>query len=901
MKRLLIALLLCCAPVAVWAAARTANTDGLWSATATWSGAAVPTNADDCTIDAGIEVICDTACVCGSLTNNGAWYGILDDPTIAMTIGDGSTAGTSDNITNNGTMAWFAGQAVLLDTDRSDEGNRGVFTNNGVVAAVGDLLRADGVVSAFSAISGSHPDRVVTLTDNGLRQTILDQYDGKVVVMKSGDFRHQWFDITTGATAVNEIVIAMDSRGALDSRNVAGRLDPTAWTQGDRGAIYSTGTATVASGATTVTFGTAFPSTGIAEELLLGSRFACAADLDAASDPDIRRFCSVTNTTTAVLCSTYDTASCAAGAAFRIFDDNQPINAVTIIESFSAGDRYVIIDPAVLSIAAANRSEANQDDHFNFIANSGSSTLFRNTEIGYCGQDRTGGGSTSYDCIDINQIDNSLSSERFSFDTVDIHHFSGNVGIVPADVSNMVLETFILRDANEGGSSDGGEAHGISLEDSATAPRLSGLTIRNARIVRTNDDPFTANTASEGGDNVVCSGCLFEDLILGWAPVNVGPATASAQGFEPGKILDDSTVRRVWISNVDLEHMALHQAATAADSARTVISDSLFTNSQKGTCIELGHITEGTGMPDAQNDISFVNNVVIGCGVGGVERGNIRSTFVDTLNTPSSNSFAALNLPQSVTGVMLVGPPNMPSNGAPGIRHSPTGLTLSPGTVEVTDVAVIASDDVPASGNHYVLGSFGITSQNVDYEIDHATAICKNNLGAAVAQGARINPGTTSTGTFTNIVLLDCAIGINESASGGGDSTYAYTLILQTPTAASNVTDGGNNLTTGTWGFRSADQGDLTMLKGTTAWTSLGSDGYPRGVRVAGPPRPDQFKALYAGLPQVFNVNTIGDVDTDGDGVWDLHDNCDLTPNPAQTDGDGDGKGCACDNGDACP
>ncbi|MBL0127226.1 MAG: thrombospondin type 3 repeat-containing protein [Flavobacteriales bacterium] len=44
--------------------------------------------------------------------------------------------------------------------------------------------------------------------------------------------------------------------------------------------------------------------------------------------------------------------------------------------------------------------------------------------------------------------------------------------------------------------------------------------------------------------------------------------------------------------------------------------------------------------------------------------------------------------------------------------------------------------------------------------------------------------------------------------------------------------------------------------------------------------------------PAVFTVN----VDTDGDGVCDVDDNCVNTPNPTQTDTDSDGVGDACDN-----
>lgn len=47
--------------------------------------------------------------------------------------------------------------------------------------------------------------------------------------------------------------------------------------------------------------------------------------------------------------------------------------------------------------------------------------------------------------------------------------------------------------------------------------------------------------------------------------------------------------------------------------------------------------------------------------------------------------------------------------------------------------------------------------------------------------------------------------------------------------------------------------------------------------------------------PFPVNIANVSNVDTDGDGVMDLHDNCDLTFNPSQLDTDADGKGDACD------
>ena len=52
----------------VQAATRTASVSGNWSATATWGGAAVPTAADDVTINSGITVTVDIAAACNTVT-----------------------------------------------------------------------------------------------------------------------------------------------------------------------------------------------------------------------------------------------------------------------------------------------------------------------------------------------------------------------------------------------------------------------------------------------------------------------------------------------------------------------------------------------------------------------------------------------------------------------------------------------------------------------------------------------------------------------------------------------------------------------------------------------------------------------------------------------------------------
>jgi hypothetical protein len=76
------------------------------------------------------------------------------------------------------------------------------------------------------------------------------------------------------------------------------------------------------------------------------------------------------------------------------------------------------------------------------------------------------------------------------------------------------------------------------------------------------------------------------------------------------------------------------------------------------------------------------------------------------------------------------------------------------------------------------------------------------------------------------------------------------------------------------------------------------SDGTVIGPRVAGIQidrvrLPEYLKKR--GYIYLFNNTTPKQVDTDGDGIFDLFDNCAPRPNPTQVDTDGDGTGDACE------
>jgi hypothetical protein len=52
--------------------------------------------------------------------------------------------------------------------------------------------------------------------------------------------------------------------------------------------------------------------------------------------------------------------------------------------------------------------------------------------------------------------------------------------------------------------------------------------------------------------------------------------------------------------------------------------------------------------------------------------------------------------------------------------------------------------------------------------------------------------------------------------------------------------------------------------------------------------------AFDGSMPVTICNDAAGCLDTDGDGVIDLHDNCKFVFNPSQYDSDGNGRGDAC-------
>ena len=106
-------------PTPVYAAARTASVTGNWDNTATWGGSAVPTSADDVTINAGVTVTVNVPnAQCLTLTLN---EGTNGNATLTFNNGSQLTIGTSltlgaNNKNRTGNIDMTSGGTLQIGT-----------------------------------------------------------------------------------------------------------------------------------------------------------------------------------------------------------------------------------------------------------------------------------------------------------------------------------------------------------------------------------------------------------------------------------------------------------------------------------------------------------------------------------------------------------------------------------------------------------------------------------------------------------------------------------------------------------------------------------------------------------------------------------------------------------------
>jgi hypothetical protein len=175
------------------------------------------------------------------------------------------------------------------------------------------------------------------------------------------------------------------------------------------------------------------------------------------------------------------------------------------------------------------------------------------------------------------------------------------------------------------------------------------------------------------------------------------------------------------------------------------------------------------------------------------------------------------------------------------------------------------------------------------------------------------NPSVAVTWTVSDLLagykaddtLVDC------STAGNVTDTIGNAYSLKTDTASegggafsANCSSSGTLTRVAQISWNNRDAFDYGLRVGSPEYTA-GVGGTAIGSRVFRFNR-DRITLPWASaivydndMPVNFSTGT-SNVDTDGDGVIDLFDNCDTAFNPSQDDPDADGKGCVCDSGETC-
>lgn len=911
MRRLAALLILLLLSPLAYGAARTASVDGLWSATATWGGAAVPVATDTCTINANVEVVCDVSgtpgCVCGDLTVTAGGTVSTDGQGRTITLGDSTT---TYSISNAGTIMLSGGDTLSQDCNAVATANC-EFTNSGRVVARGTLV-GQGTVAAASgencpAYSSFIPGSVVlsncntnniTVTARGLGLIVDDdaRFVGRYLVFTyPAAHRGVWYKIAD-AVSPDQLVLDFNSNGQNRPLGKGPEATPT-------------GNATVAAASTSVSWAAGITS-GNNAYATQGAAFFCDADCPALSNtdpataneylpcPSARRITAVTAGTPATLTleSGYPTANCAGGAAATIVGTSSSSRRFyDYVERIAPGDPFVIYNPVTFSIPAASKSYNTTQSYAagGYIATDNSVTDFEGVRMEFWGRGDSGVGSD----IDPLQIgftaSNSTGTVRLRF--VDIGFYGGGEAFSLASVppgatldymtAHNPLPTDQTPDPNRG--------HGLWLNDYNKAGGLGNATVNFFRGSALGDDCMVIN-----GDS---SGSSFDwDYIRINYPTCIGASTiglnSSAQCLDYSdtnlQFATGLTVTGMVCSNYMNGGITYGTKSGGATTAGTVlVRDSLIQNLQ-ANCWGNGS-GANAGNNHTLESHTFLNSVCRGVSVNASD-GNLSWNGLAGVNAYSSliadANRGALD-PDVLKGVFIE---TGYVNGSTGVYiNGTTPANWTNSDLAITDVAVYRQS-CPTGVTCTTIRGFDFTTNDNATQtgtISHFTfggmpaTVGTNAIGGTAIQTSD-NTAPASAITVTDSVLWYVQNGF--AVQGGGNLTESNNLVLGYSTFCSGGTcpaQAASTLTTGTVGFRSTSDGSPNLLPsaGATPFTMTTSDSTPAGARVAGPANWAKLELLYPplkalGRPGIYNPTYAKD--SDGDGIFDIHDPCDTDANP---------------------
>ena len=299
------------------------------------------------------------------------------------------------------------------------------------------------------------------------------------------------------------------------------------------------------------------------------------------------------------------------------------------------------------------------------------------------------------------------------------------------------------------------------------------------------------------------------------------------------------------------------------------------------------------GGPALGRDVSSTANYISHVRLHGGNGGRWYGSVIRNWGLDNSNARDGLHNPQAVTGVWLLG--NDPAVGgaaACGTGCSRNGIYFDSYGVDPGETVVLR--DVWTGGLDSTAGNAVRLEDVVDFDvaIDHFSCY---NFGAPSNACIYLKVANPIHVTATDVTAEALGGGYAFWCSAVASETIGNLLYSSVPGSVTISTQSCD--TTGVWtglpavGHRDPAGGDANFVSGAAGLT-LGIDGGPIGIRAFRSPE-DAINGFWSGvLPfdmlQPVDVSNSSNLDSDGDGVIDLHDNCDLFWDPSQ-----DGPLCA--------
>lgn len=556
-------------------------------------------------------------------------------------------------------------------------------------------------------------------------------------------------------------------------------------------------------------------------------------------------------------------------------------------QRIAPGDTYYIVEAPLVSIIAAN------DNNIlfmpKFVIRDGARLYARFTRFSDL---------QTINCGGINPVAN--PTEGFDFQWNEVMD-GGSNGVVLLDgtdtpCQNITVANNFIHNIGFLGTPMG-DGHGIFTDQTAGVPNSTGINLLGNRIRGTKNVGIEINSGllnSNISDNIIYyqPGPLSTDNTQGFQ----GLAIDIARHTDFASTVNGLKVERNLIWNVSQSGIHFGEAGSAFVHTYSgdglVVRDNACFNCGVGASA-LGDAIDGETHGSPASIISVVNNFV--AHADGCLNGPYKFYQNTCYNTNRlTGGTGALEFRGNIWTI-----DRMVSE----MTNAGLGFTLAPDAAWTSQVPKI-TDNVAwgYSGNAFTVDGTIITTQP---QLIHNTAVIRFSTPVGFDRFLRTQGVTGGLALARNNLIIG-----NEEGTGAtevivfdqftGTITESNNAITGVPTGAEQCTGFTCSGTTLTIGAGTVSISDAIGFPGGFANAPVGegrdfvtTTGQPVGARVSGA-RVQRLPYQDFATPIPF-VNTIGNTDTDGDGIFDLFDNCVPRSNPTQVDTDGDGIGDACE------